>query len=796
MSVECDALIDAGVAYATREACCAKMFGPAGCGTGCFVPKERGARGQGGGDGPGPSYAGSSSSSGSSGNPNRECALLPGPARCVARRRARLPVFAAEPECCAAVYGGPCMRFPDRCYAVDPDWPGQCRAVNGAAECAALYWAAREKALASGIVIGNGAGLAGNGGGGGASEDEDGTGDVGFSLTREACCRANDFERAICAQTVECYEPDYRALPTRRCAVTESPGCLERMAAGGAYSTRGGCCASAFGAGRGCREFPSACYRLDLREFAADGSPLRPFDACPRVEGASVGTCALLLERDGAAAQEAAEAEAAAVAAAAAAARRRRYNQEGGGAASASVSPRPGAGGEATSSALAPRAPTPRVFEQRVDCCSAAVPLGWVDFGSPDLARGCPYAPSSCWAPVRAQARPGPGGGHGTGTDIFCVPIVDRPADCARRVSGGTAWVARDECCRRVGGCASARRAGGGGAGGGGAGGGGAGGGGSGGKARTTRVTRGPASPRAPGTTAISLEAALATNAWGAGAGAAGMDAIEGIGLEAAAPGGGGGGGAAGSGGGGGGGRGSGDSGGGDGNGLAPRRRADTEGLGELGGGGISQQPPGLAGPAAARDQATRGGAAARTAATGAGGAAAGVSATATAAAPARPAAVAAAPPRRPRTAREIATEPSLDAGRDRDQERPAPAPARAAAAAAPAPAAMATRGPSPPERYRSEQTRAILPDPSSYWDFGTEEAQPQQPRQPGPLQERAPADRRGRLQQEQRTWPATPVEVAPAPPAPPLGPHAVAATPSAAPSYFASGKRRRRRSA
>ena len=93
----------------------------------------------------------------------------------------------------------------------------------------------------------------------------------------------------------------------------------------------------------------------------------------------------------------------------------------------------------------------PRVFEQRVDCCAAAMPLGWVDYDSPDLARGCPYAPSSCWAPMRARARPRPGVPPGS-FDVFCAPVAtEQPAaECARRVSAGTAWVTRDECCRRV----------------------------------------------------------------------------------------------------------------------------------------------------------------------------------------------------------------------------------------------------------------------------------------------------------------------------------------------------------
>jgi hypothetical protein len=498
LSVECDALIDAGVAYRTRELCCKRTFGPAGCGTGCYVPKEQ----QQHQDGTPPHH------------PNRECTLLAEPARCLARRRARLPVFASEPECCAAVYGGPCMRFPDRCYANDPEWPGQCMAVEGASECAALYWSARQKALASGVLIGReGGGTRGGGGGGGgggralglatAAEEEDDEAkenegatstpptptDLGFSLTREACCRANGHDRAFCAQTVECYQPDHRALPTRRCVVAESPQCLERMAAGLAYSTRAECCATAFGPGRGCREFPDACYVFDPRRAEsldeATGEPVKPFDACPRVEGASVGNCALLLEKDTAAAQQAAEAvrEAKEAARRTRAARLAKESSGGGG------------GGEASSrSPSSPINPLPaffapldtaRVFEQRVDCCAAAMPLGWVDYDSPDLERGCPYAPATCWSPVRAPARArrpaaavsAPGG------DIFCAPLKDLPAECARRVTGGTAWVTRDECCRRVGGCArwppQAARQGGGAAAG-----------------SKTRITRGPATPR------------------------------------------------------------------------------------------------------------------------------------------------------------------------------------------------------------------------------------------------------------------------------------------------------------
>ena len=406
-------------------------------------------------------------------SPNRECALLSEPARCVARRRARLPAYATERECCAAAYGSACMRFPDRCYAVDPDWPGQCRAVDGASECAALYWAARDKALASGIVVGDDGGLASDEDDGGAIDggaaaaanttapsfpppvvDDDPRRrrrELGFSLTREACCRVNAFDRAYCAQTVECYEPDRRALPTRRCVVTESARCLERMAAGLAYSTRSECCASAFGPGRGCREFPDVCYRFDPRE-----APVRPFDACPRVEDASAGKCALLLEQDGLAAREAAKE---AVRAAKEAARAKGGGGGGGGGGSSSAGP--GGGGSVIGDdAPSPLSPlpqplsAPRVFEQRVDCCAAAMPLGWVDYDSPDLARGCPYAPSSCWAPMKARARPRPGVPPGS-FDVFCAPVTERPAaECARRVSAGTAWVTRDECCRRVGGCA------------------------------------------------------------------------------------------------------------------------------------------------------------------------------------------------------------------------------------------------------------------------------------------------------------------------------------------------------
>ena len=49
-----------------------------------------------------------------------------------------------------------------------------------------------------------------------------------LSLTREACCRVNAFDRAYCAQTVECYEPDRRALPTRRCCSSPAAAAWHR----------------------------------------------------------------------------------------------------------------------------------------------------------------------------------------------------------------------------------------------------------------------------------------------------------------------------------------------------------------------------------------------------------------------------------------------------------------------------------------------------------------------------------------------------------------------------------------
>jgi hypothetical protein len=735
LSVECDALIDAGVAYPTREACCRRVFGPAGCGTGCYVPKEQ-AQGQGQGQSTA-GYGGSSSStSTTSNNPNRECALLSEPARCLARRRANLPAYATERECCAATFGsggGTCMRFPDRCYAADPDWPGQCRAVDGASECAALYWAARDKALASGVVLGDDGGLASDDD---DEEDEDDGNttktntttstidpsgrrqrDLGFSLTRARCCARNAYDRADCAQTVECYEADHGSLPSRRCRVTESARCLERMAAGLAYSTRSECCATAFGPGRGCRDFPPVCYRFDPRRFDARGEPLRPFDACPLVEDASVDKCALLLEQDGLAAREAAKE---AARAAKEAARANDGTKRG-----AVI----GDGAPSPPSPLPQPLTTPRVFEQRVDCCAAAMPLGFVDYGSPDLARGCPYAPSSCWAPMKARARPRPGVPAGS-FDVFCAPVRDRPAvECARRVSAGTAWVTRDECCRRVGGCArlppsraSAQQAAAV----------------AGGKGSRATIVRGPADPRAR-----AAVAAMAAQSVGGGDGGSSRSSRSSSDIGEKV--------------------------------VLVRRRRDGVGAGAgAGAGGAAAAAAATArgggGPAAAKSQG--GGQSPRTQ-------------------PSAPAPAPAAPPppprpRRPRTEREIATEPEPEAAaaapwiateRERrareEEQRRQEAIATATAGSAPPrtvlPALQSAR-----QLYQREPGVAAAKGSGGHWGDAEEDAAAAAP-----------------------SWPATPIEPEARPPEirvpPPSGPAPVAAAPFAGPAYRVSGRRRRR---
>ncbi|GBF87760.1 hypothetical protein Rsub_00471 [Raphidocelis subcapitata] len=202
-SVECPALLDAGIAYRSLEECCRDRFGDAGCGSYCFV-KDAAAP-----------------------PPDRVCRQVRDPSECLKRRDAPGGAHGTLDECCSANFGGAgCATFPDRCYAADPLNEGRCRALTTVEVCSAAM--DRREAWP----------------------------------TRAECCAANRFPAAACKAQARCWAADAARAPSRVCREAASDDCPQRQADGAAWASEEECCRRAWGKGRGCKEFPEVCYEV------------------------------------------------------------------------------------------------------------------------------------------------------------------------------------------------------------------------------------------------------------------------------------------------------------------------------------------------------------------------------------------------------------------------------------------------------------------------------------------------------------------------------------------------------